>query len=234
MYLRIKTARDCPGCSPEIQSRACQRTSRLSSQVELLLSTESWGSDPERENTVGDGDYERVLDARSYVYCRRKQNSDDHPDHKILNLYFIARECSKKGESIFGNDRSRKSSFKGIFTAVTNTRIAIAIPQYLGDDERHIPYHSVTSVDLDTGLAFRRISVQTKGQTYHIQANGPSKDELREAVKFIRKMVKDTHQSQQAPRTSEFDPTEQLRNLKGLHDDEILTKKEFEQKKVSY
>lgn len=50
-------------------------------------------------------------------------------------------EGSGAGESIYGNDRGRKSSLKGIFTAVTSKRVAIAIPQYLGDDERHIPYH---------------------------------------------------------------------------------------------
>lgn len=140
-------------------------------------------------------------------------------------------EGSQAGESIFGNDRDRKSSFKGIFTAVTDKRIVIAVPQFLGDDERHIPYRSVTSVDLDTGLMARRVSLQTKGQTYHIQAQGPSKDELREAMKFVREKVEEAHQPQQAVVANEPDPTEQLRNLKELHDEGVLTDEEFEEKK---
>lgn len=142
-------------------------------------------------------------------------------------------EGSSAGDSIFGNDRDRKSSFKGIFTAVTSKRIVIAIPQFLGDDERHIPYHSATSVDLDTGLVNRRVSIQTKGQTYHIQAQGPSKDELREAMRFIREKIEEANRPQQVHTESEPDPTEQLQNLKELHDDGVLTDEEFEQKKQS-
>ncbi|WP_299268300.1 PH domain-containing protein [Halorientalis sp.] len=141
-------------------------------------------------------------------------------------------EGSSAGDSIFGNDRDRKSSFKGIFTAVTDERIVIAIPQFLGDDERHIPYRSVTSVDLDTGLINRRVSLQTKGQTYHIQAQGPSKDELRDAMRFIREKVEAAHQPQTVQAESEPDPTEQLQNLKELHDDGVLTDEEFEEKKA--
>lgn len=142
-------------------------------------------------------------------------------------------EGSSAGESIFGNNRDRKSSFKGIFTAVTNKRIVIAIPQYLGDDERHIPYHSATSVDLDTGLVNRRVSIQTKGQTYHIQAQGPSKDELREAMRFIREKIEEANRPQQVQAKSSPDPTEQLKNLKELHQEGVLTDKEFKSKKQS-
>lgn len=142
-------------------------------------------------------------------------------------------EGSSAGDSIFGNDRDRKSSWKGIFTAVTDKRIVIAIPQFLGDDERHIPYRSVTSVDLDTGLMARRVSLQTKGQTYHIQAQGPSKDELRDAMRFIREKVEEVHQPQQVQATSEPDPTEQLQNLTELHDQGVLSDEEFEEKKQS-
>lgn len=158
---------------------------------------------------------------------------DDELVHYMWRGGTIDVEGSSAGESIFGNDRDRKSSFKGIFTAITNKRIVIAIPQFLGDDERHIPYRSVTSVDLDTGLMARRVSLQTKGQTYHIQANGPSKDELREAMRFIREKVEEVHQPQQVQASSEPDPTEQLKNLKELHDEGVLSDEEFEEKKQS-
>lgn len=158
------------------------------------------------------------------------------PDESVHYMWrggTIDVEGSSAGDSIFGNDRDRKSSFKGIFTAVTDKRIVIAIPQVLGDDERHIPYRSVTTVDLDTGLVNRRVSLQTKGQTYHIQAQGPSKDELRDAMRFIREKVEEVHQPQQVQTTTEPDPTEQLQNLKELHDQGVLSDEEFEEKKRS-
>lgn len=82
-------------------------------------------------------------------------------------------------------------------------------------------------------MVARRVSIQTKGQTYHIQANGPSKDELREALKFIREKVEEVQQSQQTPTRNEPDPIEQLRDLKDLHDNGILTDEEFKEKKTS-
>lgn len=156
---------------------------------------------------------------------------EDEVVHYMWRGGTIDVEGSSAGESIFGNDRDRKSSFKGIFTAVTDQRIVISIPQFLGDDERHVPYRSVTSVDLDTGLINRRVSIQTKGQTYHVQAQGPSKDELRDAMKFIRERAEEAHRPQQA--ANDPDPTEQLKNLKELHEEGVLTDEEFERKKQS-
>lgn len=156
---------------------------------------------------------------------------EDEKVHYMWRGGTIDVEGSSAGDSIFGNDRDRKSSFKGIFTAVTNKRIVIAIPQFLGDDERHIPYYSATSVDLDTGLVNRRVSIQTKGQTYHIQSQGPSKDELREAMRFIREKIEEANKPQQVQTESEPDPTEQLQNIKELYEEGVLTDAEFEEKK---
>lgn len=171
-----------------------------------------------------------------WVTVKRLQKVDDLLDddetvHYMWRGGTIDVEGSSAGDSIFGNDRDRKSSLKGIFTAVTNKRVVIAIPQFLGDDERHVPYHSITSVDLDTGLINKRVSLQTKGQTYHIQAQGPSKDELRDAMRFIREKIEETNRPQPVQTEDESDPTEQLRNLKELHDEGVLTDEEFESKK---
>ena len=158
---------------------------------------------------------------------------EDENVHYMWRGGTIDVEGSSAGESIFGNNRDRKSSLKGVFTAVTSKRIVIAIPQFLGDDERHIPYHSATSVDLDTGLINRRVSIQTKGQTYHIQAQGPPKDELRDAMRFIREKIEETNRPQQVQTESDPDPTEQLKNLKELHAKGVLTDEEFRSKKQS-
>jgi hypothetical protein len=158
---------------------------------------------------------------------------EDETVHYMWRGGTIDVEGSGAGDSIFGNDRDRKSSFKGIFTGITSKRIVIAIPQYLGDDERHVPYFSATSVDLDTGLVARRVSIQTKGQTYHIQAQGPDKDELRQAMRFIREKIEEANTPTRVAAASEPDPTEQLKNLKELHDSGIVNDEEFEAKKQS-
>ena len=117
---------------------------------------------------------------------------------------------------------------------MTEKRVAVKIPQWLGSDERSIPYDSITSVDLDTGLINKRLTLQTPGQTYHIEAHEPGKEECREAIKFIRKKISESKQPQVVQQeASEPDPTEQLINLKELHDDGILSEEEFEEKKKS-
>lgn len=155
---------------------------------------------------------------------------DDETVHYMWKGGTIDVQGSGAGESIFGNSRDRKSSFKGIYTAVTNKRIVIAIPQFLGDDERHIPYHSVTSADLDTGLVSRRVSLQTKGQTYHVQAQGPSKEELRDAMKFVRNRVEEVNRPQ-ASTVNNPDPTEQLKNVQELYESGVISEEEYDEKR---
>lgn len=142
-------------------------------------------------------------------------------------------EGSTSGESIFGNDRDRKSSLKGVYTAVTDKRVVINIPQFLGDDERHVPYSSIVSCDLDTGVVARRVSLQTKGPTYHIQAQGPDKDELRTALRFVRDKAEEANKVVVEGGGSDPDPTEQLKNVKELHDAGVLSDEEFAEKKQS-
>lgn len=220
----------CPGCGNEfsVGQNFCRDCGEDLS---------AYGSATERTH---DGDGEQThLDGQprgTWVTRKRVQKvaallDDDETVHYMWRGGTIDVEGSGAGQSIFGNDRDRKSSFKGIFTAVTDKRIVIAIPQFLGDDERHIPYFSVTSVDLDTGLVNRRVSIQTKGQTYHVQAQGPSKDELRDAMRFIREQVEAANRPQQVQATSEPDPTDRLMKVKELHDQGLLTDDEFEEKR---
>jgi hypothetical protein len=159
------------------------------------------------------------------------------PDEKV---HFITRgstvdvEGSSAGESLFGDDRSRKSGTRGWVRAViTDKRIAVKIPQMLGTDERSVPYGSLTCVDLDTGLVNKRLTLQTAGQTYHIEAHEPGKEEVRRAVRFIRQKVADANQPDviQQPSDSEPDPLDQIEKLKGLHSSGAISDEEFEEKK---
>jgi len=142
-------------------------------------------------------------------------------------------EGSKAGFSILGKDRSRKKGTTGyIRTVATDKRVAIKIPQLTGNDERSIPYDSITSVDLDIGLTRKRLSLQTPGQTYHIGAGATSKDELRNTAKFIRQKISEANQPDvQQAGTEQESPVEQLEKLSDLHDKGALTDQEFQEKK---
>lgn len=158
-------------------------------------------------------------------------DDDDEVVHYMFKGGTIDVEGSTSGTSLFGNDRDRKSAIKGIYTAVTDQRVVIHIPQFTGNDERHVPYSSVVSCDLDTGLVAKRLSLQTKGPTYHIQVNEPGREELREAIRFIRDKAEDANKTVVQGDESEPDPTEQLKNIKELHEQGVLTDAEFEEKK---
>ena len=158
---------------------------------------------------------------------------DDEEVHYITRGSTVDVEGSSAGSSLFGDDRSRKSGTSGYVRAViTGERVAVKIPQLTGNDERSIPYESITSVDLDTGLVNKRLSLQTPGQTYHIEAHEPGKNGVRQAVKFIRNKIKESNEETIVVEdSSEPDPTEQLKNLKELHDEGVLSDEEFEGKK---
>jgi len=156
-------------------------------------------------------------------------------------VHFITRgstvdvEGSSAGHSLFGDDRSRKTGTRGYVRAViTDKRVAIKIPQVLGTGQRSVPYNSLTSIDLDTGLINKRLTLQTPGQTYHIEAHEPGKDEVRRAIRFIRQQVEQANQPdviQQQPAESEPDPLEQIEKLQGLNESGAISDAEFEEKK---
>lgn len=176
----------------------------------------------------------------SYVTTKRYEKIKGilDPDERI---HFLTRgstvdvEGSSAGESLFGDNRSRKSGTRGWVRAViTDKRVAIKIPQVLGTDQRSVPYTSLTSVDLDTGLVNKRLTLQTPGQTYHIEAHEPGKDEVRRAIRFIRQQVAAANEPnvvQQAPAESDPDPLEQIEKLQELHETGAISDAEFEAKK---
>lgn len=138
-------------------------------------------------------------------------------------------EGAGSGTSLFGNNRSRKSGTRGyVRAAFTEERVAIKIPQLTGSDERSVPYHNIVSVDLDTGLIKKRVTLQTAGPTYHIEVDKPGKDECRQLIRYVRDKVSEAQQSENGSGT---DPTEQLQRIKELHDDGVLTDEEFEEKR---
>lgn len=174
----------------------------------------------------------------NYVTVERLKKVVDILDNDEI-VHYLTRgstvdvEGSGAGGSLFGDDRSRKSGTKGYVRAViTDRRVAVKVPQFLGNDERSVPYSNITSVDLDTGLVNKRLTLQTPGQTYHIEAQEPGKDELRDITRFIRDKISEENQPDvvQAD-NSEADPLDQLSKLKDLHDQGVVSDQEFEDKK---
>lgn len=183
---------------------------------------------------------EADADRGEYVTPARVGKIEDvlDPDeavHYLTRGSTVDVEGSSAGHSLFGDDRSRKTGTRGyVRAAFTDGRVVVKVPQWLGTDERSVPYDSVTSVDLDTGLVAKRITLQTPGQTYHVEAHEPGKDECRKIVAFVRAKLGEANEptvvSQEA---GDPDPTEQLEKLADLHEKGVLTDAEFEEKKQS-
>lgn len=174
-----------------------------------------------------------------YVTNARIEKSEDILDkgekpHYITRGSTVDVEGSSAGSSLFGDDRSRKTGTRGYVRAVfTDRRVAIKVPQWLGSDERSVPYDSITSVDLDTGLVNKRISLQTPGQTYHIEAQEPGKEQVREVVKFVRNKISEANKPDTVVAESEPDPLDQIEKLSDLHERGVISDEEFEKKRES-
>lgn len=232
----------CPNCGEKISTKQkfCREcgsdVSKIGSGINESKSDKKVNKTQEQvipaENThIGHkhGDYvtdERIKKIEDIL-------DDDEKVHYLTRGSTVDVEGSSAGSSLFGDNRSRKSGTKGFVRAgITDTRVVVKVPQWLGNDERSIPYQNITSVDLDTGLVNKRLSLQTPGQTYHIEVHEPDKQEVRDAVKFIRNKITESNDDQVVVQSNdEPDPTEQLQNLKELHDEGVLTDDEFEEKK---
>jgi multidrug efflux pump subunit AcrB len=176
-------------------------------------------------------DYEPKGD---YATAERVGKMEDvlDPDEQV-EYVVEGKNIQKKGESrgVLGSDVDTKTSvLSSVLTGATNKRLVSKIPQVLGDDEQTIPYNRIEGVDLDTGLVKKKLTVKTSGSAYEIQVNDPDEDEIREMARFIREKMKESQQAN-AQVGSEPDPTEQLKNLRELHEQGALTDEEFEEKK---
>lgn len=76
----------------------------------------------------------------------------------------------------------------------------------------------------------KKLTVKTSGSAYEIHVTDPGEDEIREMARFIREKMKESQQTN-VQASSEPDPTEQLKNLRELHEQGALTDEEFKEKK---
>ncbi|MFB6132865.1 MAG: SHOCT domain-containing protein [Halanaeroarchaeum sp.] len=87
------------------------------------------------------------------------------------------------------------------------------------------------STTIDTGLVKKRISLQTAGQTYHIEVDNPNKEGVREIVRFVRRKIAEANQPNTVMDESQEDPLNQIEKLQELHEKGAISKEEFEEKK---
>lgn len=132
---------------------------------------------------------------------------------------------------------------KSVFTAATNDRVLIVISQRIsGNDTRSIQYESIDGVNFEKALVNKELQIRAGGATYKIHVLDQS--ETKSTMEYIREQmrtsqqpnqIQSSNQTKQADQTnkseSEPDPTEQLKNLKELHDEGVVSDEEFESKK---
>ncbi|MFB6186841.1 MAG: SHOCT domain-containing protein, partial [Halobacteriaceae archaeon] len=129
-------------------------------------------------------------------------------------------------ESITGWDRDRRIG--GAFTVITEQRVLIIANHLRGYDEHTIPYDSITAINLNSGIFSKRLTLQTRGATYHLSVTNSDDDEVQDAVEWLRERRRqgDSHDSTD-------DPLDRLEKLKNLYDNGAITEDEFEEKKAS-
>lgn len=158
---------------------------------------------------------------------------DGEQPHYILHGESIDVEGGGDNTGIFGENRSRKFSWglSSVTAVVTDQRILVIVPQMTGNDQRNIPYDSITGVDMDMGWINKRLTISTHGREYHISGFGTQKKVVKGAMDYIRKM-----QKQDPPRTEQEteeveDPLEQIEKMAQLEESGVITEEEFESKK---
>lgn len=149
-------------------------------------------------------------------------------------VHFLAREAGG-GVTIQGatEDEEKKVASGGhIRTAATDRRVVSKIPNLIGSEEISIPYDSISTVDLKSGLVRTRLSLQTDMKTYGIEIGHLNDDECKRMSRFIREKVSEANQQSAAGSDSTADPLDKLERLRDLKDEGVISDEEFDEKKA--
>ncbi|GAA0276841.1 PH domain-containing protein [Halobacterium noricense] len=160
---------------------------------------------------------------------------EDEQPHHIIKGNTIDVEGGGDSTSLLGNNRSRKMSvgINQCLTVITDERVFVIIQQGNGTDERHIPYDSITGIDLDIGGggATSRLSLQTHGRTYHLSGSLSDEADCRKAIEYVRHRRDELTQGQEDSGNTQASPLDQLERLKSLKDEGDISEAEFKKKK---
>lgn len=169
-----------------------------------------------------------------YVSKETVAKIDDILDRGEM-IHFLSREAGGgiklEGAQI---EAEKKTATGGhIRAAATDRRVVCKIPNIIGGEELSIPYDSISTVDLKSGLVWTRISLQTDMKTYGIDVGFLSDDTAKSMSRFIREKVSEANQTADASVQDQAsnDPLEQLEHLRELKEDGVVSEQEFSDKK---
>jgi|GEM_PF-6878526 len=167
--------------------------------------------------------------------CVMDYLDDNEQPHHIIQGKTIDVEGGGDNSSILGNDRSRKMSFgrNRCLTVITDQRVFVVVQQGTGSDERHIPYDSITGMDLDIGAGGKtsRLTLQTHGRTYHMSGSLSDESYCRDAIEYVRHRRNERNGKDTAGSEKQNEALDKLERLKKLRDEGALTESEFNSKK---
>lgn len=116
---------------------------------------------------------------------------------------------------------------------VHEDRIVETDKGFLKEAERAIRYEDVAQVRLDTGLMYATLTIESKGGD-GIVADGLKNAEAKEAKRLIEERSAAAGQQSRKPSqvVEEKSTADELRKMKELHEQGVLTDDEFEQQKA--
>jgi hypothetical protein len=146
------------------------------------------------------------------------------PDETVHYAYAI--NAAERGDDHMGGLTT------GGCLLATDRRLTAYINETIGSSNLSISYDRIDTVEIEHGAMITKLSVQSTSKTYSFPGfNNIDEAEIQEFADFIRDEADDA--ATQSRGGSEADPTEQLKNIKELHDQGVLTDEEFEEKKQS-
>ena len=151
---------------------------------------------------------------------------DDESVEYVISGSRVETESHTKTESLTSTWNINNEKTK---TVVTDERVLIVVPQRMSTEKRTITYDEITGVDIKTGRIQTKINIRTHNIVWDIWIDERKKAE--EALEYIREKKQEAKQQPTQSDDSQEDPTEQLKKIKELHDEGILSDEEFEEKK---
>lgn len=112
----------------------------------------------------------------------------------------------------------------------TDRRLTAYVKETIGSSNLSIDYTKIDTVEIEHGAMITKLSVQSTSKTYSFPGfNSIDRSEIHDFADFIRNQASESNNDDGSNSTG--DPTEQLKNIKELHEQDVLTDEEFEEKK---
>lgn len=149
---------------------------------------------------------------------------DDYINSEETFHYAYAINAAVRGEDTMGGYTT------GGCLLATDSRLTAYINETIGSSNLSIDYDKIDTVEIEHGAMATKLSVQSTSKTYTFPGfNSIDKSEIHDFADFIRDQASEA--KTQDSSGSSLDPTEQLKNIRELHEQGALTDEEFEEKK---